>query len=60
MGVLCFLFVFSVVQFLQAARCVRNAMPKICFFVLSGFKSHMINENSGGGFPPFDRSKKIL
>jgi hypothetical protein len=28
-------------------------------FVLSGFKSHMINEKSGGGFSsPVDRSKK--
>jgi hypothetical protein len=28
-------------------------------FVLSGFKSHMINESSGGGFsPPVDRSKQ--
>jgi hypothetical protein len=62
MGVLCFLIVFSVFLFRQAARCVRKAMPENLVklvFVLSGFKSQRINANQvGDSLPLLDRSKK--
>jgi hypothetical protein len=62
MGVLCFLIVFSVFLFRQAARCVRKAMPENLIklvFVLSGFKSQRINANQvGDSLPPLTDQKK--
>jgi hypothetical protein len=62
MGVLCFLIVFSVFLFRQAARCVRKAMPENLVklvFVLSGFKSQRINANQvGDSLPPLTDQKK--
>jgi hypothetical protein len=44
--------VFSVFQFHQVTRCVRKAVPGKHVFVLSGFKSHLINEIRWGTLSP--------